>query len=100
MPTQLGIKFGGIRAARLEASPRLQAVLRVLVRGGWWSAREIRIATGDIVEAVPTAVQELKANGVQIEPSRYLLGKHCWRLVPDFDVDGFLKERGIGGERD
>ena len=70
-----------IRAAKLENSSRLQAVFEVLNRGGWWTAGDIRRATGDAVEAVPTAVQELKANGITVE-CRHMDGQYRYRTNP------------------
>jgi biotin operon repressor len=82
-----------IRAAKLASSPRLQAVLAALRRGGWWTAGDIRRATEDKVEAVPTAIQELKANGIEIE-CRYVSEQYRYRLVGanpcvrPFEIDG------------
>mgnify|MGYP001569948284 CR=1 FL=1 len=69
-----------IHAARLENSPSLQAILKALKDGGWHSAREIREATGGMVEAVSARIQELKANGISIE-CKFIDGQYRYRLM-------------------
>lgn len=70
-----------IHAGDHRTSPRLQAILNILQLGGWYSAREIREATGGIVEAVSARIQELKApvNGFDIE-CRHINGQYRYRL--------------------
>lgn len=71
-----------MNAARLDKSPALQGALRVLKKGGWYSAREIRELSGGIVEAVSTRIQELKApiNNIKIE-CKHIDGQYRYRLI-------------------
>ena len=54
-----------MHSARLSKSPRLQRVLAVLKRGGWWSTREL-IREADVC-AVNSCVAELRDNGFDIQ---------------------------------
>lgn len=63
-------KMGTIHAANLDSSERLQRLLIYLQARGdaWATSRTIRRATN--VEAVHTAVAELRANGAVIQCER------------------------------
>jgi hypothetical protein len=59
---------GGIHYAKLENSPRLQRVLKVLSDGLEHSTREIqRLAD---VCAVGTCMDELRENGINVSPAK------------------------------
>lgn len=55
---------GGMHYARLENSPRLQRALAVLERGGRFTTRQLQ--TEAQLCAVNTAVDELRANGIDV----------------------------------
>lgn len=67
-------RMGSINAAKLENSPRLQRLLSFLQERGdvWATSRTIRRATN--VEAVHTAIAELRANGAVIRCERRQVG--------------------------
>lgn len=70
--------------AKLENSPRLQRVLKVLQGGGWYSTMEIATRSRNV--ATSTSISELKSNGIKIERRRESKKDgtqvHYYRLVP------------------
>jgi hypothetical protein len=54
-----------IHAARLDDSPELQRLARVLATGGEYSTMELIHATQ--IAAAPTRCSELRANGIPVE---------------------------------
>jgi len=73
--------MGQIHAAKLENSPRLQRVLRVLREAdGLW------MTTWQIIQrarvcAVNTAIAELRWNGIEVECRRMPDGNYAYRLA-------------------
>jgi hypothetical protein len=75
---------GTMHTAKVETSQRLQRVLAVLDRGGWWSTRGIMYAAH--VCAVNSCVAELRANGYRIETRVVTHGAYrhyAYRLVAE-----------------
>lgn len=70
---------GKIRYARLETSPRLQRLLAVLKRGGWWSTRALVVEAE--VMAVSACVTELRANGIAVESRCVARGHWEYRVT-------------------
>ena len=58
-------QMGRIRAAKLDGSPRLQRVMRVLDEGDWVGTMEI-VHRAQVC-AVNSCIAELRANGIEIE---------------------------------
>ena len=54
--------------ARLEHSPRLQRLLAVLRQGGWYSTRDL-VKQAEVM-AISSAVDELRANGFEVQCER------------------------------
>lgn len=67
-----------MHSARLEKSPRLQRVLEVLQRGGWWGTRAI-ITEADVC-AVNSVVSELRENGIDVQSRCVGHGRYEYRL--------------------
>ena len=59
---------GGIHAAAVARSPRLQRVLRVLSDGGWHSTLQIQTLASTVATA--TCISELRAGGHAVECRR------------------------------
>lgn len=74
-----GDAMASIRAARLDASPRLQRVAELLADGRWYSTLDIMIGAG--VCAVNSCVSELRANGLTIECRRVGRERFEYRLT-------------------
>lgn len=77
-PSLFDAPRGRMHYARLEASPRLQRLLAVLRRGGWWSTRAL-VTEADVC-AINTAIDELRANAIAIETRCTGRGKWEYRL--------------------
>jgi hypothetical protein len=71
--------MGRIHAAKLSESQRLQRLLAVLQRGGWWGTRAL-VVEADVM-AVGTGVAELRANGIAIETRCQGIGRYEYRLI-------------------
>lgn len=64
--------------ARLEHSPRLQRLLSVLRQGGWYSTRDL-VKKAEVV-AISSAVDELRANGFEVQCERR--GRYWYYRLP------------------
>ena len=67
-----------IHYAKLEKSPRLQRVLKVLKGGGWFSTRDI-VRWADVC-AVNSAITELRRNDINIQTRCVGRGRFEYRL--------------------
>ena len=54
--------------AKIETSDRLQRLLALLSQGGWWTTKELMLATGSVAQA--TDISELRSNGFDVESRR------------------------------
>ena len=54
--------------AKIENSLRLQRLLTLLREGGWWTTKELMLATMSC--AVSTNISELRSNGFDVESRR------------------------------
>lgn len=67
-----------MKAAKLDTSPRLQRVARLLDDGRWYSTLDIMLGAG--VCAVNSCVAELRANGLAIACRRVGRERFEYRL--------------------
>ena len=54
--------------AKIATSDRLQTLLALLRQGGWWTTKELMLATGSVAQA--TDISELRSNGFDVESRR------------------------------
>ncbi|MCK4306443.1 MAG: hypothetical protein KAY24_19535 [Candidatus Eisenbacteria sp.] len=68
----------GIHYAKLETSPRLQRMLKLLCTGERFTTRDI-VMQAEIM-AVGTAASELRANGIQVQCKAEGQGRYVYWL--------------------
>jgi len=73
--------MGSMHAAKMDDSPRLQRVRRLLDDGGWYGTREI-VRVADVC-AVNSIIAELRANGLEIVTRCVGRGRYEYQLITE-----------------